>query len=329
MPYATLRRWRSRRRAGQPVLRRPGPRKAAPLPVAELRSRVARLVHCPGRTRATGALHAAFAGSLSRRDLDGLVARQRARHRRRLRDQLLHLAWHLPNLAWAIDAALLRTSPADPGMVVVLARDLASRFHFEPLLLPAESARDNILWLDRLFARHGPPLFLKRDNGAPFNHRDLDDFLARAAVITLNSPVRCPSYNGAIENGVRAIKLPVLDGLDPARPVAAQPNLHPLLRALTHLHNAAPSPTLAGLSPIHAYFLTTRPAWPLHRRRDIFHWISARAEATLDANRDDLDGPDPDAAWRQAVLCWLRCQHLVTVSHQPQVSPIFAKLIRP
>lgn len=328
MAYSTLRRWRARRRAGQPILRRPGPPKSAPLPFAGFRSRVAGLIHRRHRSRATGQLHADFAASLSRRDLDGLVARLRALHQRHLRDALLHLTWHLPNLAWAIDAALLRTSPDDPGLVTVLVRDLASHFHFEPLLLPAESAQQNLRWLQLLFARHGPPLFLKRDNGAPFNERSLNDFLAHTAVIPLNSPIRRPAYNGAIENGVRAIKLPLLADLDPSRHVADQPALPPLLRAAVHLHNATPSPTLAGLSPIQAYFRSPHHPWPRHQRRAIFEWISAHAQATLNANRDDLDRHDPAAAWRKAVLHWLRCQHLITVAHKPQPSPIFASLTR-
>jgi hypothetical protein len=40
----------------------------------------------------------------------------------------------------------------------VLARDLASHFHFPPLVLPAESAAANLVWLDQLCANHGAPL---------------------------------------------------------------------------------------------------------------------------------------------------------------------------
>ena len=29
----------------------------------------------------------------------------------------------------------------------------------------------------------------------------------------------------------------------------------------------------------------------------------------------------PDAAWRQAAESWLRCQGLITIAHNPNVSP--------
>jgi hypothetical protein len=34
------------------------------------------------------------------------------------------------------------------------------------------------------------------------------------------------------------------------------------------------------------------------------------------------------AAWRRAVVVWLRCQQLITVSRKPQPSPLFTTQIR-
>jgi hypothetical protein len=34
------------------------------------------------------------------------------------------------------------------------------------------------------------------------------------------------------------------------------------------------------------------------------------------------------AAWRRAVVAWLRCQQLITISHKPQPSPHFETNIR-
>lgn len=289
--------------------------------MALFRSRVARLRHGPKRTLGTGPLLRAARHAVSRRRLRAFIRGLRRRHLRRLRDSKLRVTWRLPNLAWAVDAFLLRTSPADPGLVVVLARDLASHFHFEPLLLPAESAAANLRWLQRLCAKHGPPLLLKRDNGSPFNAAAIDAFLARNLVLPLNSPVRRPSYNGAAEHGVGSCKRAILGALDPDLPVPEPRRLLPLLRAVILHHNARPRRSLGGLSPLQIYFRQHRRAWSRRQRADIFGWISAHAQVTLEAKRESPDQHDRAAAWRSAVVAWLRCRQLISVSPNTQPSP--------
>lgn len=328
MPASTLRRWRSRHRRGRPILGTPGPPKAAPLPVHQLRSRLGALRHANHRSGGVAGLHEDFAGSLSRRELNAVIARQRDRDKQRRRGAFHHLTWHQPNLAWAIDATLLRTSPHDPGIRAVLARDLASHLHFQPLLLEAESAEANLEWLRGLIARHGPPLFLKRDNGSPFNTDGIDDFLASLGILPLNSPVRCPRYNGAIEHGIGSFKRELLGLLDPAVPVATQPSLPQLVAAVTHLRNASPRRSLAGHTPATAYHHVPHFAPGAARRRDIFEWISAHAEDTLGAPWETSDHHARAAAWRRAVDAWLRCQGLITVSQTYKPSPLFAALKR-
>ena len=135
---------------------------------------------------------------------------------------MLHITWHHPNLCWAIDATWLRTSPKDPGVHAVLARDLASHFHFEPLLLDAENAESNLRWLLGLINRHGAPMVLKRDNGSPFNTPEIDDLLAARGILPLNSPVCHPRYNGAIEHGIGSFKRELETLLDANKPIAQQ-----------------------------------------------------------------------------------------------------------
>jgi len=60
--------------------------------------------------------------------------------------------------------------------------------------------------LEKLFRRHGPPLFLKRDNGSPLNAAEVDAVLADYGVIPLNSPAYYPRYNGAMEKSIRDFK---------------------------------------------------------------------------------------------------------------------------
>jgi len=328
LPYSTLRRWRDRRRRAAAIRRQPGPAKHTALPVADFRSRVAHLDHAANRTRGTGPLIHAFRQSISRRRVRSFITRLRRRQLRRLRDAKLHVTWHLPNLAWAVDALHLQSSPADPGVVVVLARDLASHFHFEPLVLNAESALHNLDWLQRLCARHGPPLLLKRDNGAPFNASILDDFLAANGIIHLNSPIRHPSYNGAIEHGVGSFKRAVQAAIDPDLPVPQIPKLLSLIRAVIHLHNTRPRRSLGGLTPAQAYFHHRAKSWTLARRHEIFDWICAHARTIVETKWEMADHHARAAAWRRSVAAWLRCQHLITVSPKPQPSPLFKTQIR-
>jgi transposase InsO family protein len=328
LPYSTLRRWRERRRRSSIIWRQPGPSKQSALPVADFRSRVAHLNHGTTRTHGTGLLISAFRESVSRRLLRALIARLRRRRLRRLRNAKRHVTWHLPNLAWAIDALHLQTSTADPGVVVVLARDLASHFHFEPLVLKAESAEQNLHWLRRLCSRHGPPLLLKRDNGAPFNAAILDNFIAEKGILPLNSPVRHPSYNGAIEHGVGSFKRAVYAALAPDRPVPEIPRLLPLIRAIIHLHNTRPRRSLAGLTPAQAYFHHQTQRWSLANRHEIFDWICAKAQSMLETKWEMSDHHTRAVAWRRSVVAWLRCQQLITISQKPQPSPHFTTQIR-
>jgi hypothetical protein len=328
LPYSTFRRWRARWRRAEPIRRNPGPAKPTALPVAEFRSRVAHLHFGPKRTGHSGALIRAFQESISRRRLQTVISRLRGSHQRRLRRAKLHVTWHLPNLAWAIDALHLKTSPTAPGLVVVLARDLASHFHFEPLVLKAESASANRDWLHSLCLRHGPPLILKRDNGAPFNAPILNGFLDSHFIIPLNSPVRRPSYNGAIEHGVGSFKRAIHSVLDPHQPIPDLPQLLPLIRAVIHLHNSRPRRSLAGLTPAQAYFQHPGPRWPIRQRRDIFDWILANAQTTIEKPWEMLDHHSRASAWRRSVVAWLRCQHLISVSQKPQPSPHFQTQIR-
>lgn len=329
MPYATLRRWRARWREGQPLRRRPGPGKTAPLPVAELRSRVAGLGHARKRSRGVGTLHAEYRHAISQRDFAALVAGERHRQQAGRRAALHHVTWNVPNLAWAIDATLLRHAPYEPGMVVVLARDLATHFHFDPLVLPAESAQANEEWLRGLLRHHGAPLLLKRDNGAPFNEEQLDGFLAERCVLPLNSPVCHPQYNGAIEHGVGSFKRTLLPLLDPAIHVPAQERLHPLVRAVVHLHNTRPRRSLGGLSPAQAYYDTRPFRCSRRRRHEIFEWISREASERIQTNRERTGRHDFATAWRQAVVVWLRRQHLITVSQNQKPLPDFIERDRP
>jgi hypothetical protein len=117
--------------------------------------------------------------------------------------------------------------------------------------LPPEDARQVAAYLDAVFRAHGAPLFLKRDNGSPFNHEAMDQVLERHRVLSLNSPPRCPPYNGAIEKGIGDIKRQLDQRLLPHFPVC--PNLRAQVEAVIHDLNHRPTRTLHG---------PARPAMP-------------------------------------------------------------------
>ena len=293
------------------------------LPVSELRRHLRELRHASKRSHGAGAIHANFHESLSRREADALIARLRERDKRRRRDRTLHLTWKHPNLCWAMDATWLRTSPHDPGVHAVLARDLASHFHFEPLVLKAENAQANREWLHRLIKRHGPPMVLKRDNGSPFNTPEIDDLLAAYGILPLNSPVCQPTYNGAIEHGIGSFKRELAELLDPGKPIAEQAALPQLVRAVTHLRNARSRRSLRGTSPATAYHQHPHFKRTRMERYQIFEWILGHAQAKLGTTWETSDHYARSAAWRRSVETWLRCQDLINVTRNPKPSPHF------
>lgn len=153
-------------------------------------------MHKRKRSYGTGALHAGFDASLSRRDIDKAVRRARDLHNKEQRSGLNHVHWTQANLCWSMDD----TRFAGRSGYIHTIRDLSSRYQLEPLAGKLATGEQVAGHLERLFQKHGPPLFLKRDNGANLNHGAVNAVLSKWMVIPLNSPVHCPQYNGAIEN---------------------------------------------------------------------------------------------------------------------------------
>lgn len=116
------------------------------------------------------------------------------------------LEWTRPGTVWAMDFAQA------PGWIdgrypyLLAVRDLASgqQLLWEPV--PALTATVTMTWLRWLCLRHGAPLVLKMANGSAFRDEDTQRLLRAWEVITLYSPIRTPSYNGAIEASIGALK---------------------------------------------------------------------------------------------------------------------------
>src|ERR1700754_3754732 len=96
VPYATLMRWRQRRRRGLPLCQRPGPKKTVPLDWAEFYPLLKSLQHGRLRSRSTSLLYKRFHVALSRRQLRDHVRD----FRQQQLDIMKHIQWLWSGLAW-------------------------------------------------------------------------------------------------------------------------------------------------------------------------------------------------------------------------------------
>ena len=304
--YASVRRWRSRARRGVPVLLKPGPSKLEPLDPQRFQREVDKLLHRRKRSRGTGALHAAFEQSLSRRDIDAAITEARRAHVVLERSQIHQIEWLHPNLVWAIDD----TRFAGPEGVLLTVRDLASRFTFAPLAGKLANGEQVAAHLDCLLRRHGRPLLLKRDNGSNLNDAAVNEVLRKWHILPLNSPVRSPQYNGAIENAQKDWDR-LLDPEDPE--ICNHLQLHGILAA--HTLNHLPRQVLKGQVPCAIFHGPAR-----------FHFNNQQRLKALDSITDYAleivasTGHPPARAWRTAVLIWLQMNNLINI-HPTKVSP--------
>jgi hypothetical protein len=78
-------------------------------------------------------------------------------------------------------------------------RDLASHWQLAWRGVQSTDAEEACSILEELFARHGPPLVLKSDQGSAFIAEVMQELLRGRRVTPLFSPKRRPQYNGAIE----------------------------------------------------------------------------------------------------------------------------------
>ena len=78
-------------------------------------------------------------------------------------------------------------------------RDLASHWQVAWRGVQSTGADEACEILEELFARHGPPLVMKSDNGPAFIAEVMQELLRRHRVTPLFSPKRRPQYNGALE----------------------------------------------------------------------------------------------------------------------------------
>lgn len=317
--YRRLLRWKAKVSAGQPALTAPGPKKTGQLPLAELQAEIAALRHGRRRSRGTTALYARHRSAISRRDLARLVSAERTQQNQVRRQLCKHVSWHMPNLAWAIDATERGRDRRGRKLYIHAVRDLCSRYGFQPLSATESKGTAIAAHVEKLFQRHGAPLFFKRDNGSPFNEASVDAVLARHGVIPLNSPARYPQYNGAIENGIGQVQAALSECL--SKPSRWRPEaVAPYIRAVQHELNCRPRRSLHGHSACEAYHHQPHAHYSKRARLAAFEWIKLHAIHRI-KQLEKIDQRSVLAAWRASAETWLRCQGLITVSINKKVLP--------
>ena len=312
LAYSSLRRWRERLARGAPVIRKPGQKKIEPLDLERFGQELDKLVHGRKRSYGTGELHRAFDQSLSRREIDEAVRNARTQSHVLKTAQTRHLEWIKPNTTWAMDD----TCFAGRSGWIHTIRDLASRYQFEPITGAFATGEQVAAHLEKLFRRHGAPLFLKRDNGKNLNSKAVNDILAKWMVIPLNSPIHSPQYNGAIENAQKD-----WDRLmDPSDPYITS-HLKTCSGLAAHDLNHTPRQVLRGQIPCTLFHGPDKLKVNKRYREKAYEWIKYKSLELI--HQEDKH---PACAWRSASLTWLQINHHINLTHPKSVTQFFDQI---
>jgi transposase InsO family protein len=312
--YASLMRWRKRQRCSECLWQNPGPKKSLPLDWSGFYQLLGQLPHGRARTHGTGRLYEQFVGSLSRRQLHGLVQDYR-------QDQLAsmkRIQWLWPGLAWSVDATEYE------GALIVPVQDLAARYRFGPLVGDRVDGGQIAAHLRKLFVQHGPPLFLKRDNGSPFNSQPVEEVMAQFGVLPLNNPPHFPRYNGGMEKSIRDFKAQLACRLEPGPPYSDLLEL--AAEVTTQELNHRPRRCLKGRTACAVFHdEALHLHWTQRQRKTIFGLLLKKFGAMLEKTTNERH-LRPATLWRVTVESWLRCQGLIVVRQNKKVSTNFPKI---
>ena len=305
-------RWRERERRGEPPVHRPGPAKTGSLNFSGLQAQIEAMSHHRYRSDGVRDLYLEHRDAISRRDLGALVKAERERQKQEKSRQQARIHWHVPRLVWAMDDTEYRPDPQYPKAYLHNVQDLASRYKFGALVgLQLASGNEVVAHLAELFNRHGPPLFLKRDNGGNLNHREVDELLGEAMVIPLNSPCRYPQYNGSMERAQRDIKTALdqhVKAPSAFLAIQAEMDIHELNhRPLAGLGNRTPCAVFGSGQ-------NTARQYTRRKRKEVYEKIKENMLEIM-----TVKGYEPDRAWRAAVRNWLLENGFITISRGGKV----------
>ncbi len=324
VPSATMRRWRTRERNAEALLKTPGPGKGKPLHREGLLTEIGTLSHRRHLSYGTTALYKKCAASISRREFAAMVRAARQEATREERRALRRLEWQVPNCAWAMDD--VECSLRDTNGQTIYAhrlQDLASRYKFLPLTGDLSCGEGIAGHLAAQFRRYGAPLLLKRDNGGNLNHPAVTAVLEEFQVLPLNSPPYYAPYNGAIEESQGEFQRGLRDKFfsDTACP---RVSLQAVAEAVENDLNHRPRPCLQGRTSCEVYFTEkNKHIFSQRERRMFYEWTTTVAGhiLTRKGGNATLTG---ESAWRIAVEIWLQQRGYITVESMKKVLPNYA-----
>jgi len=318
--YSTLMRWRARARRCEEPVRRPGPGPVGFRDWDQLQADIMALHHGRRRTRGTGALVRRYRGQLSRRDVALWVQHVRQSLTDQQAAETVRIEWRTPGMVWAMDGTEL-TGLGDGNLQTV--QDLGSRYKFPPLAADSLCGEDIAGYLDSLFHRFRPPLFLKRDNGGNQNHVAVNDVLATYAVIPVNSPCAYPQYNGGIEHAQGEFQR-VLADLALGRPTLPEEHLEAYAAAAAARLNHQTRDCL-GRRTACELFTAAQHSTMIDRRerKEVTDELIAMTAGYLEL-ADDWRPVTAEKAWRLAVETWLLAHQAISVTPN-RVSPTFRR----
>jgi len=323
--YSTFMRWKKRMQKGKPLVKKPGPKKEAPLELIGLMDRIRSLDHKQKRSHGTGLLFEEYKGMVSRRDFNNLVNLARADMNRDKIAWMRRIEWLQPGLVWAMDDTFYGRDENDLKLFLHSVRDLPSRYQFNPISGDFAGGPAVAQNLRRLFDRYGHPLFLKRDNGSNLAHSEVEKVLSEHMVIPLNSPRGYPPYNGAIEKAQHELK---------SRVRMRQANFWSIPRRHFHVYgesashdlNHLPRRSQQGRTSCQVFFSEKGGAkFSKRKRREIFDWIKNLSFAIM-VGLGRSSKRAAQAAWRTAVESWLQINGFIQVSRNGKVLPYFSPL---
>jgi len=317
---SNARRWLSRLRNGEPLINQRGPKVFTSADMDEaIRFDLRSLQHRYRRSYGTQAMYRKYRGNISMRSLDKLVKQTRRAAISVSRKNNKQVSWYGSGLVWAMDDTEVTRNAENGKITLHQIRDLASRYVFPPVEsknVPDEKiVAEN---LDRLFKRHGAPLFVKRDNAGNFNNLFVDTVFAKYGVMPLNSPPAYPKYNGAEERGQGELKTELkrhLAGVDGWTLDTISPFAHAAANDLNHMNRKV----LKGSHACHIH-ATTQITFTLNERKAIYAWIMRRRDSILESGGKCVS---PESAWRTAAVQWLLKNGLIKITAAEKVSSCF------
>jgi transposase InsO family protein len=322
VPYSSLMRWRNRRQAGKALRRKPGPAKTTPLDFDALHGDILRLHFGRERTGGAGALHDKYRDAISRRDFHALV--EAARHEVRQEEQALErrIDWLVPGVVWSMDDTEKHWLDSGFGHVH-LVMDLGSRYNLRVLGADVQAnGLEVALSLENLFSQYGAPLFMKMDGGSNFRHSVVRQLLADYGVIPLLSPPYYPPYNGSIERGHQEILWLLTTRIGGQKVTARELRLE--CEVSGHEVNHKRRRSLGWRTACRA--LDARgPVLSLFGRRErkgVFDELQALTvdiAQQLDQHTDAV----AETAFRYAAETWMQSNHMIRVTRNGEVLPLF------